>query len=248
MTVSCSANKKLMQDDIKSDVSASTEEKDLVISDFTLGVGDQIEITVYRHQDLSKKSKISPSGSLYFPLIGSVQANGKGIRQIQDELTKKFSNYIVNPQISVEVISYEGQKLFVLGEVENPGVYQMRTPMTIIDAISTAGGITSDGKVKSVLLIRGNIDKPDIVNLNLKKGDLSQNVPLRKGDVVYVPRTFVANVDRFFEHISTWIRPVLTLERAIVLTPQVEDVLDLRRDIDSSSSSTTTSVIIGTTN
>src|SRR3972149_597839 len=89
-------------------------------------------------------------------------------------------------------------------------------------------GFILDGKDNSVVLIRGGARIPEIKKLDLEsaldKGEVSQNMCLQTGDVVFVPRTFIANVDRFFSHFEKIIRPILFMEQAIIVAPRVEDV------------------------
>ena len=202
--------------------------KEIVLSEFILGVGDEVEIMVYRHDDLNRKIRIPPAGKNTLPLIGEIQTKGVSIHQLSKKIKEGYDVYIENPQVTVEIASYKGQKIFVLGEVNNPGVYQFDPPTTVLEAVSKAGGFTLDGKDNSVVLIRGGASNPEIKKLDLEsaldKGEVSQNMCLQTGDVVFVPRTFIANVDRFFSHFEKIIRPILFMEQAIVVAPRVEDV------------------------
>lgn len=224
MAVSCALTQKLKKNEV--DPKLSEAEKDLVVSEFVLGVGDEVELTVYRHDDLNKKVRIPPDGVNTFPLIGEIPTKGMSIHQLRKKIKDSLSVYLVDPQISLEVSSFKGQKIFILGEVNNPGVYQIDTPTTIIEAIAKAGGYTLDGKYNSVILIRGGPEKPELKRLDLKKtfatGDLSQNVFLKNGDVVYVPRTFISNVDRFFKHFENIVRPLVWTEQGIVLGDRID--------------------------
>lgn len=203
-------------------------ERNVVVSEFILGPSDEIEIKVFRHDELNKKTRIPPDGNITLNLIGDIKAAGVGIKQLRNEVREKYLNYLVKPEISVDVVSLNGQKIFVLGEVKQPGVYQIDPPTSMLEAISKAGGFTPDGKSSNVVLIRGGPKNPvaKMVDLkkSLEKGDFGQNVALQTGDVVYVPRTFISQVDRFFYHFENIIRPILWTEHSIVLTPLVEDV------------------------
>lgn len=229
ITVSCTATQKSVKDETESEISVANAEAGLVVSEFILGAGDELEIDVYRHADLKKKVRISPDGMIFFPLIGEVKANGLSLRQFRDRIKEGLANYIVDAQISIEITAFKGQKIFVLGEVKNPGVYQLDPPITALEAISRAGGFTLDGTDDSVMLVRGGLEKPELRTLDLEKtlkeGDLTQNVALQRGDIVYVPRTFISNVDRFFQHMENILRPIVLLEQGIALYPKVEDVL-----------------------
>lgn len=202
---------------------------DVKVSEFVLGAGDTLEISVYRNQDLNKSVKINPSGKIMFPLIGDVDAAGKGLFKLRNELQERLSKYIVDPQVTVNVTSIQSQKVMVLGEVSNPGVLTLDNELSIMEAISKAGGMTSDAKLSNVLLIRRGNNKPDVISLDLKKafknGDLSHNMVLQSGDIVYLPAVTIANVSWYFGHLSKILSPIVSLESGIVLWPQVENVL-----------------------
>lgn len=197
------------------------------VSEFILGPGDRVEIIVYRNDNLNRTVKIDTSGKIIYPLTGDIQASGLSIFQLRDKIRDGLSRYIVNPQVSIGVTSVQSQKIIVLGEVKNPGFFQAETSMTILDAISQAGGVTSYGKQKSVLVIRGGMKKPELMRVDLEKalekGDLTQNIMLQRGDIVYVPRTAIANVERFFGHISALISPIVTMESGYFIGQQISE-------------------------
>lgn len=203
--------------------------KNVKISSFIIGVGDSIDITVYRNDDLKKSVKIDSSGRIMFPLIGDVQAAGKDIFQLRDEMQKKLSKYLVDPQVSINVSAVQSQKVMVLGEVNNPGILTLDSDTSVMEAISKTGGMTQDAKLSNVLLIRKGSGKPTVAVLDLnkafKEGDLSQNMALQGGDIVYLPAVMIADVSWFFEHLSKILSPIVSLESGIVLWPQVKDVL-----------------------
>lgn len=203
-------------------------ERNVVVSEFILGPSDEIEVKVFRHDELNKKMRIPPDGNITLHLIGDIKAAGVSINQLRNEIREKYLNYLVKPEIGVDIVTLNGQKIFVLGEVKQPGVYQIDPPTSMLEAISKAGGFTMDGKSSNVVLIRGGPKKPVARMVDLKKalvkGEFGQNIALQTGDVVYVPRTFISQVDRFFYHFENIIRPLLWTEHSIVLTPLVEDV------------------------
>jgi polysaccharide export outer membrane protein len=130
--------------------------------------------------------------------------------------------------VSVEVASSRRNKVFVLGEVKSPGIFQIETEMNVVEAISHAGGFTPNANMKNVLLIRGDMDNPVLKKLDVKrafkKGDLIHNVALLQGDILYIPSTPIANVETFFKRISNIIAPIVELERGIIFEPLLEDV------------------------
>lgn len=199
------------------------------IDEFVLGVGDSIEVTVYRHDDLKKTIKIDSSGMFMYPLIGDVKVVGKGVFALRDEIRTKLSKYIVDPQVTITITSVQSQKILVLGEVKSPGVFPLEYETSVTEAISNAGGNTDDAKLKNVMLIRRVKGKPQVYSVDLKQalknGDLSDDKVLQNGDIVYVPAVAIANVSWFMAHLGQILSPVVNLETGIVLWPQVKDVL-----------------------
>jgi polysaccharide export outer membrane protein len=211
-----------------SDVPQAPEEtpNEIKITEFILGAGDTIEISVYRHDDLKKTAKIDISGIISYPLVGDIKAGGLSIFQFRDKIRDGLSKYIVDPQVSVGVTTIQSQKVIVLGEVKTPGLFSLEGPMTALEAMSKAGGFTIDAKQKSILLIRGGLKNPELVTLNLesalKEGDFAQNAYLQNGDIIYVPATTIANVSRFFDYLSRIISPLLQLEGGYYIGQQIE--------------------------
>jgi polysaccharide biosynthesis/export protein len=199
------------------------------VSDVVLGPGDVMEIAVYRQDDLNKKIQIPPDGRIFYPFVGEVQAAGMSVVRLRDTITEGLSPYVMNPQVSVAVTALRSEKVFILGEVERPGIFALEAGMSVLEAISGAGGFTPDAKWSNVLLIRNGLDKPQMASLNLKetlkRGNLSQNVTLASGDILYVPPVFIADVSRFARHLEFILRPILLLEQGIFFWPQVSDAI-----------------------
>jgi polysaccharide export outer membrane protein len=191
------------------------------ISEFVLGVGDTIDISVYRNDDLKKTFKIDPSGVMIFPLIGDVRVAGKSVTGLRDEMKEKLSRYLVDPQISISVSSVQSQKIIVLGEVKSPGIFSLDSNLSVLDSIAKAGGLTDNAKTQNIVLMRKATRQPEIVSLELGK-ESGGEILLATGDVVYVPKVAIANASWFFGHISKILSPFLSIESGIALWPQVE--------------------------
>ncbi|MBM4055023.1 MAG: hypothetical protein FJ264_10220 [Planctomycetes bacterium] len=200
------------------------------ISQFIIGIGDSIDISVYRHDDLQRSVRVNNSGKIMFPLIGDVQAAGIGIFDLREELKERLSYYIVDPQVMVNVTGIQSKKAIVLGEVNSPGFFVLDTDISVIEAISRAGGATSNAKLGNVVLMRrAKEDKPKIYALNMndvwKKGDVSQNMMLEHGDVVFVPRMVISNIARYFSYFQQIFSAIISFESGVILYPQARDVL-----------------------
>lgn len=201
----------------------------ILLSEFMLGAGDAIEISVFRHEELKQTGRITTSGRMMFPLIGDVVVAGKSVSELREELRLRFSKYFVDPQVIINITTIQSQKVIVAGEVNSPGVFNLDQSLSAAEAIFKAGGITSNAKGSNILVIRGKQGKADItlmdLNSILKKGDFSQDMLLKHGDVVYVPATTIANVSKFLSQFSQVLGTIINIESGIVLWPQVKDAI-----------------------
>jgi len=162
---------------------------------YRIGVNDMLQIDVFGHEDLNKTLKVSPSGLISFPLIGNVHAEGKTVDEVSAEITDRLgADYIQDPHVTVSVWEYLSQWVNIVGEVAQPGRYYMTGPMTLIDAITEAGGLTTQAG-KEILVTRrpeavdpasaGKVFRVKIADLfSAEGGDL--NLRLRSGDIVNV--------------------------------------------------------------
>lgn len=202
----CAYNKELVQGNTTAE---PQQIPPITISEYILGFGDELEISIYRHDEMTKKVRILPDGKIQYPLVGEIYAQGLSVNQLRDKLREGLLKYYVDPQVSINVSSIGSQKFFVLGEVKHPGVFQLDRPKTLVEAISEAEGFTLDAKQSFVLLIRGGPSSPkpsyQILDMEkvFKQMDMTQNMALHQGDIIYVPASEYANVERFFDRLWT---------------------------------------------
>ena len=199
--------------------------------EYYLDIGDVLDISIWQVPDLSRSEVIvRPDGRISFPLIGDIQAEGSSLIQLDDMITEKLKTYIKSPEVSIMIRRFgdrEGsRKVVVLGEIFSPGVYKFDDIPTITEVIASAGGYTKYAVLNSVIVIRGDIKaKPELIRLNvaniLKSGNLSQNIPLKPNDIIYVPRSFIGKLNVFMEIIQPAINEYLqtlnarNLQRAV---------------------------------
>jgi len=132
---------------------------------------------------------IRPDGKISFPLVGEVTAAGLTTSQFTDLITKVLREYVNEPKVTVNVVKFRTTRVYALGEVVRPGMYELDKNHNLLDAIGIAGGYTQYAAKKLVFVLRnGKTEQPLKINLLrlLKEGDMSQNVPLGEGDVVYI--------------------------------------------------------------
>ncbi len=191
------------------------------VKDFILGPGDEIDVTVWRFPDLTRAARVSTSGEIQMPLAGDVKVSGLSAFELRDVIAERLSGYITDPQVTVSVRALRSKKVFVLGEVRQPGVFPMEPDITALDAIGKAGDFNLDAKQSEVLLIRrGQGSKATIYPLNLEmalnEGDLRQNPRLAAGDVVYVPPTTMVDMARFALRLTAILSPLIAAEAAFI--------------------------------
>ncbi|MBE7445030.1 MAG: SLBB domain-containing protein [Planctomycetia bacterium] len=162
---------------------------------YTVGLGDVLDINVLDHAELKTKAPVTSDGSISFPYIGSINVKGLGLTDIEKEITKRLSSsYIKYPVVSVTLTSYEAVKFYVYGEVKNPGRFVLESSMTVLKAISAAGGITPDGLYGEVKLRRKQKGGHEYKEINV---DLKNTVESNKNcdmliedeDIVVVERS-----------------------------------------------------------
>ena len=169
-----------------------------VRGDYRIGPGDVIQVIVWDHPELTipagsfrdaetSGQKVDEDGYMFYPYVGMIRAEGKNVSELRDELTEKISEYIQDPQLDVRVVGFRSQRVYVVGEVSNPGVLALTDlPMTIADAINLSSGLTEDAYKSGVNVSRdGKVYDIDLRAL-YDFADATQNLVLKHGDIVNV--------------------------------------------------------------
>ena len=164
--------------------------------EYIMNPGDRMIVTVAGYEEYSNTAAtkdnalvVRPDGKISFPLVGTIDTTGKTIKEFTAELQNRLSEYLVNPDVSVNLIQLGTTRVFVLGEVNKAGMYELTKSHRVLDAIGAANGFTQYAAKKHIYLIRdGSKDNVRKLNLNnfLTKGDLKQNVVLKEGDCLYL--------------------------------------------------------------
>lgn len=210
-------------------IEITAPQTEMKLSEYVLGVGDTVEISVYRNDDLKTLTKINTSGKIIFPLIGEVPVAGKNIPELREDLRNRLSKYLVEPQVIVSISAVQSQKVYILGEVKSPGLVALDTNLSILDAVMKVGGWTQDANLENIILLRNASGKVNAqafdMNSVLKGGNISNNKLLRTNDIIYVPTKKIADLARFMSYIASILSPVIMTESGIVLAPQMIDAL-----------------------
>jgi polysaccharide export outer membrane protein len=167
-------------------------------TEYLIGRGDVIQVIVWDHPELTipagsfrdaetSGQQVNEDGYMFYPYVGLIKAEGMNITELRAELTERISDYIQDPQLDVRVIGFRSKRIYVVGEVNTPGVLPLNDlPMTIADAISLSGGLTENAFNSGVNVSRdGQVYAIDLRAL-YEFADASQNLMLRHGDIVNV--------------------------------------------------------------
>lgn len=159
-------------------------------TDYRLRPYDVLDISVWGIDELQVKGvAIREDGKVALPIIGEMQVAGLSTTELTDKMKDALDGYINHPKIIVNIAKYNTTRIYVLGEVNKPGLYDLDKQHNLLDAITMAGGYTSYAAKKRVVIIskdnRNSYVEANLYNL-LKKGDMSQNFRLKDEDVVYL--------------------------------------------------------------
>jgi polysaccharide export outer membrane protein len=161
---------------------------------YHMGNGDLLEITVYDEPELNRRVRVLTDGHISFPLIGSIKASGLTVSELEAKITDLLAaKYLVDPQVTVLVKEFS--RVFILGEVKDPGSFPLYGKMTVFEAISLAGGFTELANPSKVKVIRENeYGEETYFEVNIdhltKRGDISEDRELEANDRIVVPRRF----------------------------------------------------------
>lgn len=158
---------------------------------YTINPGDLLEVSVWKEPDLQREVLVRPDGAFSFPLSGDIVAVGRTVEAIRAELASRLETYIPGLVVTVTVAEIRGNKIFVIGQVKNPGEFIMNPVVDVMQALSIAGGTTPFAQLNNIKILRRRDGVQTILEFRysdiVKGQDLSQNILLEVGDVVLVP-------------------------------------------------------------
>ena len=152
------------------------------IASYKLGPGDALRVTVFRHEDLSGEFSLDGEGNFAMPLVGEIRGGGRTARQLENEveLALKSGGYLIEPQVSIEVLNY--RPFYIIGEVNNPGSFEYVNGMTVINAVALAGGFTYRADQDDIVISRGGSSGPEM--------QAAPDTKVLPGDIIEVQERF----------------------------------------------------------
>lgn len=158
---------------------------------YKIGAQDVLRIDVWREDQFTRTVPVRPDGKITLPLLNDVQAVGLTPMELRDVIAEQLKKYVTNPQVTVSVSEINSKRIYVNGEVNKAGAYQLLPHMTVLQALSGSGGFTAFARIKRIYILRSVDGKPVKIPFDYKAAitgkNLEQNIELQPGDVIVVP-------------------------------------------------------------
>lgn len=160
-------------------------------ADYVIGADDLLDISVWKEPDISRRVPVRTDGKISIPLLNDIQAAGLTPMQLQAQITEKLKKFLTEPQVTVTVMATNSRRVYILGEVNRPGPIPLLAHMTVLQAITTAGGLSQFANGSKIRILRTENGKRVIYSFNYKDvlagRNPEQNITLKPGDSIVVP-------------------------------------------------------------
>lgn len=171
---------------------ANAEAQEASGDSYAVQPGDVLEISVWREEDLQREVLVRPDGRFSFPLAGDIAATGKSVDELRQEIASRLQRFIPDLVVTVTVVQINGNKVYVIGQVNNPGEFIVNPRVDVMQALSMAGGTTAFAALNDIVILRrgrnGQQRSIAFAYKDVERGrSLEQNILLESGDVVVVP-------------------------------------------------------------
>jgi len=160
-------------------------------SSYKIGPNDILNIFVWKEADLTRDVTVMPDGKITYPLIGEITAQGMTASELKKTITEKLQSFVTAPEVTVIVKESRSQVIYTIGKLTRPGPYPLAPGMTVMQALSAAGGFAEWADPKNILIVRREEGKETQLRFNYKEftsgENLQQNILLKPGDTLVVP-------------------------------------------------------------
>jgi polysaccharide export outer membrane protein len=159
--------------------------------EYVIGADDQLDISVWKEPEITRRVPVRTDGKISIPLLNDVQAAGLTPMQLQAQITEKLKKFLTEPQVTVTVMATNSRRVYILGEVGRPGPIALMAKMTVLQAITTAGGLGQFANGSKIRILRMEGGKQLVFAFNYKDvlagKNPDQNIILKPGDSIVVP-------------------------------------------------------------
>ena len=205
--------------------------------DYIVGEGDVLKVLVYDNNDLTTTVRVSGEQMITIPLIGQVNVKGLSISQIADKIKNLLADgFIVNPHVSIFIEEYRSRNVTILGQIKKPGLYELREETTLLELLSTAGGVNDDAGGDAIIKRRQSSEKKGVkiikvdIDRLLKEGDTTLNVPLMDGDSIYISKADLFYINGQVKKPAAYrCDPEITLFKAVTMAGGFTDIASSKR-------------------
>lgn len=172
--------------------------------EYQIQIGDQLDIKFFYNPELNEQVTVRPDGRISLQLVNEIMTAGLTPAQLTNVLTEKYAHKLTKPEVTVIVRSFGAQKFYVDGEVTRPGMLPLVGFISVLQAISQAGGMKDTARMNEVIVIRrGEANQPVAFQVNIKKvidgSDMNQDIILKPFDIVFVPKSPIGNVNKWVD-------------------------------------------------
>ncbi len=197
------------------------------LEEYRLGFGDVLEIKFFRNPEFNDTITVRPDGRISLVKIGELKVAGMTPAKLDEIITQAYAEFVLEPEVTVIVREFGGYQVYVLGAVDSPGGYPVQRDMSVLHAIATAGGATNAAKLNSVMILRrGQTKEIEAYKVDVLKPFNAKNASdvirndliLEPYDIVYVPKTAIADVATFMTHVyDAFLPPLNFYVRALLV-------------------------------
>ncbi len=212
---------------VEGTVPPSTIVSDLDWGAYTLGAGDVVSVVVFRHPEFStpeRGERIDGVGSVSLPLVGPVSVGGATTDEARTVIAERLAEYLVDPAVSVSVVSYGARRIYVFGEVGSPGAFPLDRPINALQALSLGGGFREGADREKVALLRASNDDLEVHYFNAATPGRDGLVAVQPGDFLFVRQTGAGTFREQVVPYAATLAPIIgSLTNLLVISDALDD-------------------------
>jgi polysaccharide export outer membrane protein len=190
----------------------------VVYEEYRVGAPDQLQVQILPDPIIQDTVIVRPDGKITVQLIGDVQAGGRTPKEIAQEVEKRVQRFKRGANVTVSIVEAASSTITVLGEVNRPGTFQLSKQTRVAEALGTSSGTTAFANLDSISVVRGSGADVQVIAVNLdaiRAGDLSSNVLVYGGDIIYVPPTTMAKIGYTIQAMLFPLQPLLGVATSV---------------------------------